>query len=252
MYYTLFFAAVTAFISLSARLLMFFVPPERFQRWRVPLLSLSAGTFLGLVIFDLLPESFEAEVPGIALWILGGILLFFLVEKFLLGYHHRLAEAEEHHAEPGHIHPAGILVLAGDGLHNFLDGVAIAIAFSVSVPIGIATSISILLHEIPQEIGDVMVLLLSGFSRAKAFFWNFVFALTTVIGAGVTAFFLQSLEKVIPLLIAFTAGGFLYVAMSDLLPETKHHESPGVGLRHFLFLIIGIILIWRVGALILE
>jgi len=245
MLYPLIFSLATAAVSLSARVVMFLFSPRHFKKWRVVLLNLSAGTFIGLVLFDLLPEAFESNPETTPLWILTGILIFLITEKFLLGYHR-----QHHHTSKestGTIKfskPTGMLVLVGDGIHNFLDGVAIAVAFAVSVPAGIAASVSVLLHEIPQEIGDVMVLMLSGFSKAKAFFWNFIFALTTVIGAVLTTMFLSSIESFLPPLIALIAGGFLYIAMTDLIPETKEVTGIKSALGHFVALFLGVLVIF--------
>lgn len=230
---------LVALASLSGRVLMIFLPPERFEKFRVPMLSIATGTFLGLVLFDLLPESFESLGSSASFWIFFGMLAFFILEKFFLGYHH--AGSSDNHSMHTHtIKTPGKLVLVGDAVHNFLDGVAIAGAFTVSTTVGILTSVSVILHEIPQEIGDMMVLMLSGFTRAKAMFWNFIFALATLLGAVFTISVVGVSNNIVSILVAMASGGFLYIAMADLMPETKHEERFSHGILHTVLMVLGL------------
>ncbi len=189
------------------------------------LISLSAGALFGDALLHLLPESFETlGNPSLAALIaLGGIMTFFVFEKFLHWHHvHSAAETDlREGADPahGHIKPVGHLVIASDGMHNFIDGVIIGASYLVSAEVGVATTIAIILHEIPQEIGDFGILLHAGFSKAKALFVNFLSALSAVFGT-IFALSLGSVdERFLGIVAAFGAGSFLYIAGSDLIPE---------------------------------
>lgn len=188
------------------------------------LVSFSTGAILGTVFFHLFPEAMEhAGDPmiGSAL-ILAGMLMAFFIEKFIHWHHCHHTEHEEH--EDHHTHPVGVLILVGDGLHNVIDGILIASAYMVSVPVGIATTLAVVLHEIPQELSDVALLLHSGFSRARAIFWNFLSACTSLIGAGIALYFTSSVEGIEFILLPIAAGNLLYIATTDLIPEL-HKET---------------------------
>lgn len=185
------------------------------------LISLAAGALLGDAFIHLLPEAF-AEAGNsllVSLVALAGILSFFILEKFLHWHHsHGEEEFSEEHAK---IHPVGHLVLVSDGVHNLVDGLAIGAAFLVSPEVGIATTIAIALHEIPQEIGDFGLFIHAGFSRTKALLFNFLSALTAFVGLGL-AFWVASFgETLAPLIAAFAAGNFIYIALADLVPELQ-------------------------------
>lgn len=206
------------------------------------LIALAAGTLLGDAFIHLLPEivvnnGFDYMV---GLYILSGIIIFFLIEKYIHWHHCQRNDCLEHG------HPVGTLNLFGDVLHNFIDGAIIAGSFLVSIPLGIATSIAVIMHEIPQEIGDFGVLIHSGFSRIRALWFNFLSALTAVLGAIVILIlgtksqtFALTLTQI---LIPFTAGGFIYIALSDLVPELHKELKPIQSFVQFLFLILGIAL----------
>ncbi|MBU2104128.1 ZIP family metal transporter [Patescibacteria group bacterium] len=190
------------------------------------LVSVAAGALFGDAFIHLIPEAFE-EISNPALvsgLILAGILTFFALEKFLR-WHHSHGESELEAETHAHIHPVGHLVLISDGLHNFVDGVAIGAAFLVSTEVGIATTIAIMLHEIPQEIGDFALLVHAGFSRTKALLVNFASALSAFAGAGLAFWLANSFESAAPLIAAFAAGSFVYIAGSDLVPEL--HKTTG-------------------------
>jgi zinc and cadmium transporter len=198
------------------------------------LISLAAGALLGDAFIHLLPEAFaEADPLLVSLLVIAGILGFFLLEKFL-NWHHSHGD-EEFSPEHASIHPVGKLVLVSDGVHNLVDGLAIGAAFMVSTEIGIATTIAIALHEIPQEIGDFGLLLHAGFSRAKALFFNFVSALTAFAGLALAFYLGETHEALVPLIAAFAAGNFIYIALADLVPELQ--KTPG-GKRSFLQFVV--------------
>lgn len=183
------------------------------------LLSLAAGVMLSTAIVDILPEALEGGVKQEIFWVLlAGICLFFLLERLFHSFHHH------QHGEHNHVgKPAAYLVLFGDALHNFFDGIAIAAAFAVGNEVGIATTLAIILHEIPQEIADFATLLYGGFSRRKALLYNFLTALTAVFGALIGWQFLTLFENLTPYFLAFAAGMFIYIACSDLIPAL--HEN---------------------------
>ncbi len=188
------------------------------------LVSFSTGAVLGTVFLHLLPEVMEHAgdpLVGSAL-ILGGMMLAFSIEKFIHWHHcHRTEHDEE---GEHHNHPLGALILIGDGIHNFIDGMLIATAYLVSIPVGIAATIAVLLHEIPQELSDVSLLLHSGFSRWRAIFWNTMSACTALVGAGIAILFEARVEGLEFILLPIAAGNFLYVATTDLIPEL-HKET---------------------------
>lgn len=178
-------------------------------------IGLAVGALLGDAFIHLIPEAFEksSNVTVTAVLTIMGILSFFILEKFLHWHHH----GED--ANEDHVHPVGKLILFSDGVHNFLDGTIIAASFMVSIPVGIATTIAVTLHEIPQEIGDFAILLHSGYTRRRALILNFLSALTAFVGA--LAFFVFSTlsESLVDYFLPLAAGGFIYIALTDLIPE---------------------------------
>jgi zinc and cadmium transporter len=210
------------FLVSSASLvgLFFLALKEATLRRSMPLLiSLAVGALLGDVFIHLLPELFEEEVGNtraVSAVVFGGILLFFLLEKALHWHHH----GEDSEAP----HPVGKLVLLSDAIHNVLDGMMIAGSFLVSFPAGVATVLAVLLHEIPQEVGDFAVLLHAGYSKSRALLMNFLSALTAFVGAGVVLWSGQSVEGGSWVIPALAAGSFIYIAMADLIPELHKGE----------------------------
>lgn len=208
-----------------------FIIPERVIRIRpllITLVGLAAGALLGDAFIHLIPEAFEELGAGISLWILGGMGIFFVLEKFLHWHHHHAIHGESNEecldCDEQHIAPFGKLIVVSDAFHNIIDGVIIATGFLISVEVGIATTIAVALHEIPQEIGDFGALLHAGFSRAQALMVNFFSALTAFLGAFVVFTVGTSVEGIVPILSALTAGSFIYIAATDLIPEL--HTMP--------------------------
>lgn len=199
------------------------------------LVSFSAGALLGDVFIHLLPEMAEDGITtSMSLWVLAGLLVFFILEKFVQWHHCHLPE--EHKFGK----PLAFMNLCGDMLHNFIDGMILAGGYLVSLPVGIATTIAIVLHEIPQEISDFGVLIHSGLSRGKALFFNFISATTAILGTVVVLSIGVSSEAVLAYLVPFTMGGFLYIAGSDLIPELHKETNPLRSLVQFLSLVAGI------------
>ncbi len=204
------------------------------------LVSLAAGALLGDAFIHLIPETFEglAALPA-SLLIIGGFLVFFILEKFL-HWHHAHGGEEEEKRHTHVIHPTGYMILVSDGLHNFLDGLIIAASFMIGIEVGIATTIAIILHEIPQEIGDFAILVHSGFSTTRALFLNFLSALAAVLGA-LAVFFLGSTGAEAELwLLPIAAGGFIYIASADLIPELHKTTRLRSSLTQFAAMLVGI------------
>lgn len=210
----------------------------RLKKILIFLVSFSAGALLGDVFFHLLPEIIAEKnnlPPSSALIFISGILAFFLLEKIVNWRHCHDVECSEH---SGKI--LAVMNLVGDGFHNFLDGLIIAGSFISGVPLGFSTALAVALHEIPQEIGDFGVLLHSGLSAKKALFLNFLSALLAIFG-GLSAFFLSSrLADFSSLILPFTAGGFIYIALADLIPELHKEKSAGKSLLQLFSIILGI------------
>ena len=205
------------------------------------MVSFAAGTLLGAAFLDLLPEVIEGGFNEFTpLLILIGILSFFILEKFLHWHHHHTEHEHETHAFT-------YLNLVGDGIHNFLDGAVIAASFMANISLGIATTIAIIAHEIPQEIADFSVLIYGGFSKMKALVYNFLTALTAMIGALLTYFFSSAIAGSHTYIAALAIGGFVYIAGTDLIPEIHKEKDAKKSMLQLLMLALGILLIWSVG-----
>jgi zinc and cadmium transporter len=200
--------------------------------------SLAAGALLGDAFIHLLPESFESISDGtyIGLLVIAGLSLFFIFEKFLHWHYHG------DDAIDGHVHSVGTLVLFSDGIHNFIDGIVIGVSFLISVPVGIATTIAVILHEIPQEIGDFAVLLHAGYTKKRALWLNFLSALTAIAGT-LFAFLLGEWGETFTVwVLPIAAGGFIYIAAADLIPELHKTKDMRYSLMQFVALMGGVLL----------
>jgi zinc and cadmium transporter len=207
----------------------------RLQAFVAILISLAVGALFGDALVHLIPEAFAegSSVPTTAAYVLMGILIFYALEAFLHWHHEHRSQA----AEP--VHPMAYVNLLADGLHNFVDGLVIGASFLAGPPIGIATTIAVALHEIPQELGDFGILVRSGFTRRRALTMNFVTALLAVLGAVISLLIAGEIEGYTPVMLGITAGGFIYLAGADLIPELhKEHNLPG-SLVQFLAVIVG-------------
>jgi len=200
------------------------------------LVSLAVGTLLGDVFIHIIPEAYEkiSNSTLISFLIIGGILIFFVLEKVLHWHHHTLEHAEEHH------HPIGKMILLGDGVHNFIDGLIIATSYMISIEIGVATTMAVIIHEIPQEIGNFGVLIHAGYKTKKALWYNFLSALTAVAGAVTALLFGNITEQFALWLLPLTAGGFIYIALSDLVPELHKDFRVGQGIIQVIAIMVGV------------
>jgi zinc and cadmium transporter len=232
--YTLLSVIMVSLFSLVG-VLFIFMRKKQLDKVLLFLVSLSAGSLFGGALLHLLPEIVEEAgfTLSISLSVLGGILIFFLIEKYVHWHHCHNPNCKEH---KNHL---AVMNLVGDGLHNFVDGLIIAGSYLISVPLGIATTIAVIFHEVPQEIGDFGVLLYSGFSKIKALFWNFLSALVAVFGAIVGLVLGSASEVFVQLIIPFAAGGFIYIAGSDLIPELHKECKLKDTILHVFALVLG-------------
>jgi zinc and cadmium transporter len=191
------------------------------------LVSLSTGVLLGTALLHVLPEAFEGQAGAheLFLTLLGGLMFFFLLEKAELYRHTHHHEGDGHHHHHHFDHEqagrGGLSVLVGDSIHNFCDGVIIAAAFLADTHLGVATSLAIIAHEIPQEVGDYIVLLNAGFSRARALVYNAISGLSAVLGGVLGYFVVGAWESLFPYLLVVASSSFIYVAVADLIPQLQ-------------------------------
>ncbi|MFA5155127.1 MAG: ZIP family metal transporter [Patescibacteria group bacterium] len=208
---------------------------ETLQKITLFLVSLSAGALMGGAFLHLLPEAAqEIETNKLYLIVLIAFISFFFMEKLLFWRHC--------HKENCLIHTFGYMNLVGDSLHNFIDGLVIASTFLIDIKLGLVTTLAIAIHEIPQEIGDFGVLIHAGFNKKKALIINYLVALTVVIGGVVGYFASFKLHNIIPYLLPFAAGGFIYIAASDLMPELRKETNLKKSFGSFVIFILGIVL----------
>ncbi len=211
------------------------------------LVSLSAGVLLATALLSVLPEAFESQAPPQALFatLLGGLLFFFLLEKAELyrhGHHHEGDGHHHHHDfDAEQAGRGGWSVLLGDSIHNFCDGVIIAAAFLADVRLGFATALAIVAHEIPQEVGDYIVLLNAGLSRARALTYNALSGLAAVVGGVLGYFVIGPWEALFPYLLVVAASSFVYVAVADLIPQLQRRLSIRETLAQLAWLAVGLI-----------
>jgi zinc and cadmium transporter len=201
------------------------------------LIGLSAGALMGGAFLHLLPEAVgNSKGLDVYLFVLVGFILFFLIEKVLHWRHCHKGECD--------VHTFQYMNLVGDSIHNFIDGLIMAASFVVSIPLGVTTTIAIATHEIPQEIGDFGVLLYGGFSKKRAITLNFVVALTAVLG-GIVGFFVSKfIDNIVIFILPFAAGGFIYIAATDLVPEIRKELDMKKYMATLIVFICGILIMW--------
>ncbi len=233
--YSLLAVLVVSLVSFAGAITLA-ISEQKLQRWLLYLVSFSAGALLGDVFLHLLPEMAENGFSVIlGLYLLIGILVFFILERFILWQHSHSGKHEES------VHSVVYLTQFGDSLHNFLDGMIIAASFLVSVPVGIATSIAVIFHEIPQEIGNFAILIHGGWSKKKALFYNFLSGLTSVAGALLVLVFFRSPDVTTPtFLLSLGVASFIYIALSDIVPELHQEKSTYKSMLQLTWFILGI------------
>jgi zinc and cadmium transporter len=223
--------------------------------WVSKLVSFAIGALLGAAFLSTLPEAFElSEEPAqVTLLVLIGILLFFILEKLVLWRHCHFEDCEAHDPTAAvntvsHDHGrSGMMIVIGDTFHNFVDGILIAAAFMVDVQLGIITSIAIIAHEIPQEAGDFIILLNSGYTRSKAFLLNLLSSFATLVGGVLAYFMLDALDFLVLPLLSLASASMIYVALSDLIPGLHKRPEIGATIQQVSLILLGIGVIWFIG-----
>jgi zinc and cadmium transporter len=214
---------------------LFLLFPGQIRAVIVPnLISYATGTLLGAAFLGMLPAGLDsAPARPLLATVLGGIVLFFLLEKIVIWRHCHDPDCAAHGR-------AGPLILIGDAFHNLVDGVVIAAAFLTSVPLGVATSLAVIAHEVPQEVGDFAILLDSGYQRARAFWLNGLSSAATLPGAVLGYFWLAQSREALPYMLGLSAASFIYIAIADLIPGLHRRVTPLSSARQLLFLLAGI------------
>ena len=235
---------------------IFLVLHEPLRNRMLPhLVSFATGALLGAAFLGLLPHAIESsgstDAHLIPMTVLFGLLGFFLLEKMVVWRHCHADHCEIHAPEEAHAHgksgrerSVGTLILIGDGLHNFLDGVLIAGAFLTDVHLGIVTSLAVAAHEIPQEVGDFALLLHSGYRRGKALFYNVLSSLTTVIGGVLAYYALSDLQRALPYVLAVAASSFIYIAVADLIPTLHQRTRISETVQQIILIAAGVLVIY--------
>lgn len=205
------------------------------------LVSFAAGVLMAAAFLELLPESIELlNVESVVFTILAGIVFVFIIERLFIWHHC-------HKGENCHVHLPSYMVLVGDSVHNFIDGLIITASFLVNIPLGVMTSLAVISHEIPQEIGDFGVMLHGGWAKKKIIFYNLLAASMTIWGAIIAYFALPFFEGIEGYLIAFAAGTFIYIAGTDLIPETHRERAPSKNFMSLVAFFLGIFVFWAIG-----
>ena len=219
--------------------------------WVPMLVSYAIGALLGAAFLEMLPHAFEGgnSVRSVAATVLAGIFIFFILEKLVLWRHCHVedCEAHDHHADAHDHGRSGMLILVGDSFHNFVDGILIAAAFMENTQLGIVTALAVIAHEIPQEVGDFLILLHSGYSRSKAFMLNLLSSLAMFAGGLIAYFALQTLQEWVQTIIALAAASMIYVAVADLIPGLHKRRELKATLSQSVLIALGVASIWLVG-----
>jgi len=213
------------------------------------MVSLSVGIMLSTSLLHALPEAFESGSDPRHLFgaLLAGLLAFFLLEKLAILRHSHHHEHDGHHHHHGHDKAeagrAGWMILLGDGMHNFTDGILIAAAFLANPQLGIVTGVAIIAHEIPQEIGDFIVLLNAGFSRTRAYVYNLLCSLLSVAGGVLGYYTLDQATNLIPFVLVFASSGFIYIAVSDLMPQMQRRATMRETIPQVFLIALGVVIV---------
>lgn len=204
------------------------------------MIAFSSGALLGEAFIHMIPEAAETlDIRTISYIILATLIGYFVIEKLLHWHHHDDTETDNH--------AIGVISLIGEAIHNFIDGFVVASAFVVSPALGIATTIAIITHEIPHELGNFAILIHSGFSKKQAVLWNFVIGLLAILGGIAGVLIGESVQKIAEYAVPFAAGGFLYIALSDLMPSLKHEVKGKNWIFSLFFVVLGCVLMFLVA-----
>lgn len=239
--------AVAAVFAYSARI-----------SWVPLLVSYAIGALLGAAFLEILPHAFEhasangISIAGITGTILVGILMFFVLEKLVLWRHCHTDHCEAHAPVPvadhGHDHGrSGLMITVGDTFHNFVDGVIIAAAFMTDFQLGVVTALAIIAHEIPQEVGDFLILLHSGYSKRSAFLINLLASAATLVGGVLAYYALDTMREAVPYTLAIAAASMIYVAVADLIPGLHKRAELQATLQQVILIALGVGSVWLTG-----
>jgi zinc and cadmium transporter len=232
---------VAAAVSFAAR-----------AHWVSALISFAIGALLGAAFLEVLPHAFgnAADLQAVSATVLAGILGFFVLEKLVLWRHTHAHDIEVDRRPAEHDHGrSGMLILVGDSFHNFVDGILIAAAFMESTALGLVTATAVIAHEIPQEVGDFLILLHSGYSKARAFAFNLLSSLAMVVGALGAYFALHALEGWVNTLLALAGASMIYVAVADLIPGLHKRTELRATAQQVLLIGLGVLTVWLIGRL---
>ncbi len=233
--WVLLFSLLSSLGAVGTAALLLLAPVRTLQWLHPSLVSFATGTLLTSASLELLPHAIDhlGGVPSLSV-VLGGLVLFFILERVMMWRHcHVIGHCEAHRA-------TGSLILIGDMLHNFVNGIVLAVAFLSSIPLGMATGLAIIAHEVLQEVGDLAILIESGLSKKRAFIWNMLSGSATIPGALVTLVALDVLQPATPYVLSLSAAGFLYIGLADLIPGLHERLRPRIGIAQFLFIMLGI------------
>jgi len=242
------FTAIGGILSVIAAGLILLLPEKQRNKVLPHGISFAIGALLAVAFWGLIPHAFEEIRPNqfqaLSGTILAGILGFFVLEKLLIWRHCHAESCEAHGDDYDRDHKsAGTLIIIGDSIHNFVDGVLIAAAFLTDVKLGIVTSLAVAAHEIPQEVGDFAILLHSGYSKSKALFFNVLASFTTVIGGVLAYYTLEDLHEVLPFFLALASSSFIYIAVADLIPSLHKKTDIKTSLHQIILILAGVLVI---------
>ncbi|EKE25025.1 MAG: hypothetical protein ACD_5C00323G0002 [uncultured bacterium] len=241
--YTIASVFIVSLLSLLG-LIAFPFGEKKIQKFLIWAVAFAGGTLLGDAFLHLIPESFETgKGAAISFSIMSGMLAFFVLEKFIHWHHCHDIECEQHNNTFSYV------IMFGDAAHNFIDGMIIAASYLISIPLGIATTLAVIAHEIPHEIGDFASMLYGGFSKQKALWYNFLAGIVAVFGAIAVLIIGESFASATEYLVPFAAGGFIYVASADIIPELHKTSKVSHSLAQLLLIVLGIAVMY--GLLIL-
>jgi zinc and cadmium transporter len=233
--YTIISVLIVSSLSLLG-LIAFPFGEEKIKKFLIWTVAFAAGTLLGDAFLHLIPESYKnGGDVSVAFSLMGGILAFFILEKFIHWHHCHEIDCEEHNRSFSYV------IMFGDAMHNFIDGMIIAASYLVSIPIGIATTMAVVCHEIPHEVGDFASMLFCGFSKRKALLYNFLAGIVAIFGAILVLIINTNIENMTHYLIPFAAGGFIYVASADLIPELHKHTEIKKSFWQLVTFVLGIL-----------
>ena len=239
LFYTLIalFAGSIGSVALAGLLLL--LNDEKLQKISTYLKYLAGGTLLGAAFWGMIPNALKMlDAPKVLQFVLGGIMFFFVLEKIILWRTCGNKDCERH------INAAAPIILIGDAFHNAIDGIVIAASFLTSTELGIFVTLSVVFHEIPQELGDFGILLKSGMSKKKALFYNALSGSSAIVTGILAYFFMQQLKTYIPYALAFSASSFLYIAMAELIPEMHKKSKTLESISQILLILTGILFIY--------